>query len=146
MDHSFCNHTMVVHVDTCCAALVQQDGYRLIMDSGADTTIIGKGWDIMEYTGSKANIYGFDSKDTKKMNLDIVHAQTVIEQNGNKLVIMVFWAVYNPSAPITLLSMFQMVEGHCKIDLLPTTHKRVDFTIGTHLKFDLDGCMLTLQH
>ena len=153
---SFCNHTVVVHVDTRRAALIHQDGFRLIMDSGADTTVIGKGWDIIEYTGSKANLYGFDSKHAKKMNLDIVHAQTVIEQDGNKLVIMVFWAVYNPSSPITLLSMFQLGEGHCRIDPIPKTHKGINGQKGTqgiqfpystfHWKFDLDGCMLTLRH
>ena len=92
----------------------------------------------------------------RKMNLDIVHAQTVIEQDGNKLVIMVFWAVYNPSSPITLLSMFQLGEGHCKIDPIPKTHKGINGQKGTqgiqfpystfHWQFDLDGCMLTLPH
>ena len=73
-----CNHTVVVHVDMRRAALISQGGFRLIMDSEADITVIGKGWHVMEYTGSKANLYGFDSKHAKKMNLDIVHAQTVI--------------------------------------------------------------------
>ena len=32
----------------------------LIFDTGADTCVIGKGWDILEETGNYANLVGFD--------------------------------------------------------------------------------------
>ena len=33
----------------------------MIMDSGADTTVVGQGWSVESYTGEKVNLVGFDN-------------------------------------------------------------------------------------
>ena len=44
---------------------------RGIVDGGADTTVIGEGWEIDHYTMWKAKVVGFDKK-TSKGGLPIV--------------------------------------------------------------------------
>ena len=40
-------------------------------DGGADSCIGGNGWKVLEYTGRKANLIGYDERSTKKNDLNI---------------------------------------------------------------------------
>ena len=79
-----------------------------------------------------------------------------MEQDGHELLLMVFWAVLNPSAKFSLLSQYQLGEGECCMDSVSLHHKKLDGTPGTqsiifpqdeHLwQFDLCHCLLSLYH
>ena len=61
----FANHCRTVMIDTenmqRVANLANGDGtYYAIADGGADTSIIGRGWMIVERTARKADVTGFD--------------------------------------------------------------------------------------
>ena len=43
--------------------------HRLIFDTGADTSIIGKGWMVTHYYGEPINLIGFDAVHAKKKGL-----------------------------------------------------------------------------
>ena len=47
---AFANHTITMDL-TCYANYSNATGPTLIFDSGADSTIIGQGWQIQTYTG-----------------------------------------------------------------------------------------------
>ena len=128
----------------------------MIFDTGADTSIIGQGWEIVEYTGRKATVIGFDSMRSKKDNLDIVHAKTMVEYEGTTLELVIFWAVYNPTAQISLMSTYQLEEGGCQLDTVRLGKARVDGTPGMQcvvfpqcdikFTFNIQACLLTLPH
>ena len=40
--------------------------HRLIFDTGADTSIIGKGWEVTHYYGRPINLVGFDAQHARK--------------------------------------------------------------------------------
>ena len=79
----FCNErfakiTRKVHAGT--TTLANTVHYnRLIFDSGADTSVIGRGWKIDSYYGPKINLVGFDSQWAKKKDLSICTADTILE-------------------------------------------------------------------
>ena len=75
------NSIHIVHVnkpqDICTNLLNVDSPYnKCIMDNGADTTVIGKGWLVVAYTQRKANVIGFDKKAAVKKGLPIVSAVT----------------------------------------------------------------------
>ena len=53
--------------------------YNLIFDTGADTSVIGKGWHVTQYYGSKVNLVGFNETNVRKRDLKICTAVTIIE-------------------------------------------------------------------
>ena len=89
----------------------------LIPDSGADTSVLGENWSIQGIHGPTINLVGFDSNVSKKKNLRLCTADTILEhpQFGNVL-LQIHQAVHNPDARNTLLSEYQLSEGGCLID------------------------------
>ena len=68
---------------------------RGIVDGGADTTVIGEGWEIEHYTMRKAIVVGFDEK-ASKGGLPIVSGRTVTKlKSGEEVIIWVHEVVYN---------------------------------------------------
>ena len=51
--------------------------HRLIFDTGADTSIIGKGWEVTHYYGPPINLVGFDAQHAKKKGLRACTAKTI---------------------------------------------------------------------
>ena len=50
-----------------------------ILDGGADTCVLGKGWEVLSIHNSRrANVVGFDHETAIKRNLPIVSAMTTM--------------------------------------------------------------------
>ena len=98
----------VVHCINNSTTLANTMSYkRLIFDTGADTSVVGKGWYVTHVYGPPISLVGFDSVHARKRNLRICTAETIIEhpQDG-KFLLRIHEAVHNPSAEDTLLSEF----------------------------------------
>ena len=71
----------------------------------------------------KANVYGFDPTSAVKLNLPIVTAVTAVDlEDGQTILLRVHEAVYNDTAPHTLLSEFQLRECVEKLDARSRKH------------------------
>ena len=105
---------------------------QLIFDSGADTSVLGQNWFIHEIYGPLINLVGFDSNVSKKKNLRLCTADTLLEHPtlGNVL-LRIHHAVHNPNAQNMLLSEYQLSEYGCLIDAKPTHHKYPNGQFGT---------------
>ena len=88
----------------------------MIFDTGADTCVIGKGWEILEETGHFANLVGFDHNYSSKNNLPIVNAYTTIEYDNHIIPLVAYHVVYNVSSHMSLMSVCQLAKGGCIID------------------------------
>ena len=129
--------------------------YTMIMDTGADTTIIGEGWYITEVYGPRVNVVGFDTTHARKNNLRMCTAETIIDHpTEGAILIQAHNVIYNPSSKSTLLSEYQLSQGGCQIDSKPKTHQYPDGRKGTlctkipHLetpiKLQVRACLITL--
>ena len=95
---------------TCMNSINIQDYEKIsILDIGADTCVLGKGWEVITvHRLRKAHVYGFDHQAAVKKHLDIVTAVSVVEVHGETILLQVNEAVHNPSADNSLLSEFQI--------------------------------------
>ena len=130
---------------------------KLIFDSGADTSVLGENWSIKEIYGPTINLVGFDSSCSRKKNLRLCTADTILEHPTHGLILIrIHQAVHNPTARNTLLSEYQLSESGCLIDTKPTHHRYPNGSYGTQCfkhpkvshtwKFDIDACLMTLPH
>jgi hypothetical protein len=55
-----------------------------LSDGGCDTTLLGAGWYILEYTGRSANIVGFNEFVARKTGLPIVTGITKVTLPNRK--------------------------------------------------------------
>ena len=95
---------------------------KCIIDNGADTTVIGKGWKAVGQTTRKANVIGFDSKVSVKRNPPIVSAVAAVDLKDNETILVgVHESVHNESAPHTPILDLQIRE--C-IEALHTVSRR----------------------
>ena len=82
-----------------------------IIDSGADTCVIGKGWHVIADTKRRVNVIGFDKKVILKHSLPLVSAVTIVEpDDGNQIMLRIHQAVWNEDSQHTLLSDYQLRE------------------------------------
>ena len=81
-----------------------------ILDGGADTCVLGKGWEILSVHNSRrANVVGFDHETAVKKNLPIVSAITTVDlPNGQSILLVIHEAIYNDTSNHSLLSEFQL--------------------------------------
>ena len=94
-----------------------------IIDSGADTCILGKAWQVLaENPTRRANVVGFDHKASVKRNLAIVTAVTAVDIDDKTYLLQINEAVFNSYAEHSLLSEFQMRKHGIKIDSVPLRH------------------------
>ena len=85
-----------------------------IIDSGADTCILGKGW-FIQYTHPtrKVNVIGFDENLPGRHKLSVVTGISAIDLPNNEvLLIRVHEGIHNPDSENTLLSTIQL-RDHC---------------------------------
>ena len=68
-----------------------------ILDGGADTCILGKGWEILStHNLRRANVIGFDHETAIKQNLPIVSAITALDlPNGKSILLVIHEGIYN---------------------------------------------------
>ena len=82
-----------------------------IIDTGADTCVLGQGWSPVAFTDRKVNVVGFDEKMAIKKGLPIVTAITAVEIEGETCILRAHESVFNKDAHHTLLSDFQLRES-----------------------------------
>ena len=101
-----------------------EHSFLSITDNGADTCVIGKGWEILTSDPNrKANVVGFDKKHAVKRNLSIVGAVTAVDlSDGSTILLRVSEAIHNPSEEHSLLSEFQMREFGTIVDSIARRH------------------------
>ena len=67
---------------------MEDNKHMAIMDGGADTCVIRKGWKIIDrHPTRRANVVGFDTT-SRKNNLHIVSAVTSVDLPDNKVVFL----------------------------------------------------------
>jgi hypothetical protein len=68
-----------------------------ILDGGANTCVIGKGWETLSiHSSRRANVVGFDHETAVKQNLPIVSAITALDlPNGQSVLLVVHEGIYN---------------------------------------------------
>ena len=131
--------------------------YRLIFDTGADTCVVGKGWDVTHGYGLPISLVGFNSTHARKKDLRICTAQIVIEHpEAGRFLISIHQAVHNPDAHDTLLSEYQLSEAGCKVDSKPIFHTFPNGGKGTQslvlpkrneiLRLNIDSCLVIYPH
>jgi hypothetical protein len=68
-----------------------------ILDGGADSCDLGKGWEILSVHNSRReNIFGFDHETSVKKNLSIVRAITTVDLlNRQSMLLVIHEAIHN---------------------------------------------------
>jgi hypothetical protein len=81
-----------------------------ILDGGANTCVLGKGWEIITTHNSRgAKVVGFDHETGIKQNLPIVSAITALDlPNGQSVLLVIHDSIYNETSNHSLLSEFQL--------------------------------------
>ena len=89
-----------------------------ILDGGADTCVLGKGWEILStHDLRRANLVGFDHETAIKRNLPVVSAITALDlPNGQSILLVIHEGIHNATSNHTLLSEFQLREFGVIID------------------------------
>ncbi len=151
-------HTRIVHVSKTDSTIshcfnsmdIPDHKHLAILDDGADTCVIGKGWTIVAtHPTRKAHVLGFDSDIARKHNLSIVSAITAVDLPQDKVaLIQVHEAVYNPSAAHSLLSEFQLREYGTIVDSVPIRHggKQRMIVDEQEIPLGVRSCMVHFKH
>ena len=132
--------------------LAESDKHKSIIDSGADSTIAGRGWHVVEvHPHRRANVTGFDSDAAVKRNLPIVTAITAVETSidGPRILIRTHETVYNESSEHTLLSDHQLRKCVHKLDCVPKQFGGDQIMMVTEdlgIPLTLQKCMMTFEH
>ena len=111
-------------IANCINSIHIQDYEKIsILDNGADTCVLGKGWEVIAvHPTRKAHVYGFDHQAAVKKHLDIVTAVSVVEVNSKSIMLQVNEAVHNPSADHSLLSEYQIRDYGVTINSIANKH------------------------
>ena len=111
-------------IATCMNSINIQDYEKiLILDNKANIFVLGKGWEVITvHPTRKAHIYGFDHQAAVEKHLDIVTAVSVVEVNGETILLQVNEAVHNPSADHSLLSGYQIRDYGVIINSVAKKH------------------------
>ena len=131
-----------------------EDGiyHPAIIDNGADTCVLGKGWELIaKYPNRKANVIGFDNDIAVKRHLPIVSAITAVDVGDDTYLLRVNEAVYNESAQHSLLSDYQLRERERvpKLDCVSLRHGgKQEITLSEDVKIPLNikNCMVNFKH
>ena len=89
-----------------------------ILDCGIDTSVLGKGWEVLSIHNSRrANVVGFDHDTAVKKNLPIVSAITAVKIPDKQSILLVMnKGIYNKTSNDPLLSELQPRELGVIID------------------------------
>ena len=134
--------------------------YFAAIDSGADSSVIGKGWYIEHHVmgpdgkPKHANLIGFN-KHLSKRGLPVVCALAIVEVGTTKHLLRIHQAVYNEKADLTLLSDFQIKENGWIIDSTSRRHKsynpdgqghqQMQNDDGVIIPFSVRSCLMTFR-
>ena len=77
---------------------------------------------VVTHPFRKAHVIGFDYKVAVKRNLDIVTACTVVEVNGNSILLQINEAVCNPISEHSLLSEYQLRDFGIQVNSIARRH------------------------
>jgi len=122
---------------------------KCIMDNGADTSVIGKGWTIVAYTSRKANVVGFDKNAAVKRGLPIVSAITAVDLEDQTILIRIHEAVMNDASHHSLLSEFQVRECVYNLDSVWKKHggsQTLSIKEDVIIPLQLKNCMMIFNH
>ena len=129
---------------------IPSNTFTAIMDSGADTCILGKGWHVVEqHPTRRVKVVGFDKELATKNNLPIVTAMTVYElPDGDRILLQVNEGVLNKTADHSLMSNYQIAEYGIDMDARPAKHGGEQrMKIGDDvINFKLCHCMVHFNH
>jgi hypothetical protein len=134
---------------------ILQDRYHIsILDGGADSCVLGKGWKLLTSQDSRrANVFGFDHEDSVKRNLPIVSAITAVDlPDGLSILLPVLEAIYNDTGNRILLSEFQLRELGVQIDSTCHRHGGTqqmvirDNSESLVVPLELSSCMVNFKH
>ena len=125
-----------------------------ILDDGADTCVLGKGWEVLSIHNSRrGNVVGFDHEAAIKRNLPIVSAITALDlPNGSSILLVVHQCIYNETSKHSLLSEFQLREFGIIIDSTCHRHggtQKIVIQDGSEsltVPLELAGCMVHFKH
>ena len=81
----------------CMNLLFLPEKYHIsILDGGADTCVLGKGWEVLSIHNSRrTNVVCFDHEAAIKRNLPIVSAITALDlPNGSSILLVVHACIY----------------------------------------------------
>ena len=89
-----------------------------ILDSGADTCVLGKGWEILSiHSSRRENVFGFDHEAALKRNFPIMSAITAVDlPDGTSILLVIHEGIYNETANHSLLSQTYLREFGVKFD------------------------------
>ena len=90
-----------------------------IIDSGADTSIVGTGWHVTHTTMRRVNVIGFDHHLQPRQALPIVSAVTAVDTPQGVILLKVNEAVHNDGAQ-SLLSKCQLIDYGLDVDECPS--------------------------
>jgi len=127
-----------------------------ILDGGADTWVLGKGWEILSVQSSRrANVVAFDHETAIQRNFSILSAIIALDlTNGQSVLLVIHESIYNETSNQSLLSEFQFREFGIIIDSICHRHdgaqqmimKDSDDRDALTIPVDLAGCMLHFRH
>ena len=103
-----------------------------LVDSGADSTLLGKHAQVLHYTGRYATLVGYDPEKTWSKRIPIVTAYLKVKaHNDIPVLLKINEAPYFEDNPVTLLSEYQVREHGYVIDSTATKHRKSATEYGT---------------
>ena len=134
----------------CLQVQIHESLHVSIIDSGADTSVIGQGWEVIsEDPIRKARVVGFDQVAAVKQDLPIVSAITAVDLESTTILLRIHEAVFNSSAQHTLLSEFQLSEQCHSVQAKARRHKGEQtlwLTETLQIPLRLKGCMMLFRN
>ncbi len=129
---------------------------QTIVDSGADTSIVGNGWYVVSYTQRTTNLLGYDPTSTQLDGLPMVSAVTMVTlPSRTPVMVRINEAVYNKGSSTSLLSEFQSRDFGAKIDTVSRRHVNIDghhgrqvieMISGVKIPLFLRHCLMAFEH
>jgi hypothetical protein len=125
-----------------------------ISDGGADTCILGQGWEVLSvHNTRRANVVGFDHETVVKRNFPIVSAITAVDlPDGISVILTVHEYIYNDTANHSLFSEFQLRDFGVNIDSICHKHGGTqkieiqDVGISLVISLEFAVCMIHFNH
>ena len=91
-------------------------------DSHADTTLLGKGWRVVQTRPYTTSVGGF-SDDLNDITLNVVDAITVARTDqDDEVLLRVNWGLHKPDEAHSLMGTFQVRDSGTVVETTPTQH------------------------
>ena len=122
-----------------------QDVYLTVVQ----TSSIGKGWKVINFTSRKAYVVGFQGMVQEKHKLPMVSAITAVDLEDKTILIRIHEAVMNDKANYSLLSEFQVRECVYNLNSVWKKHggsQTLSITEDVITPLQLKNCMMTFNH